>query len=72
MDIPDFKQHSARPVPIAKMGVVEKEVNNLITTGHLEPAMNLDQETFISPAVVTIKKDDSVKIAMDARCLNKA
>jgi len=71
IDNPQYKQANARPVPFAIMDKVEKEVKRLTQEGHLERATNLDENTFISPAVITIKKDGSIKIAMDARELNK-
>ena len=39
--------------------------------GHIEKANNVDKNCFVSPAVITVKKDKSVKIALDSRKLNK-
>ncbi len=50
---------------------VEKEVEKLIKEGHLSKLEQLDEETFVSPAVIAVKSDGSVKIAMDAVQLNK-
>ena len=38
---------------------------------HIEKANNIDENCFVSPAVLTVKIDMSVKIAMDSRKLNK-
>ena len=37
--------------------------------GHIEKANNIDENCFVSPAVITVKKDKSVKIALDSRKL---
>ena len=47
-----------------------KEIKKLETNGHLEKATGIDETCFVSPAVITIKKDKSVKIALDSRKLN--
>ena len=39
--------------------------------GHIEKANNIDENCFVSPAVITVKKDKSVKIALDSRILNE-
>ena len=50
---------------------VEKEIEKLKKQGHIEKAKNIDENCFVSPAVITIKKDKSVKIALDSRKLNE-
>ena len=47
-------------------------MEKLIENGHLEKADKTTENCFISPAVVTIKIDKSVKIALDSRKLNEA
>ena len=64
-------QQKARPVPIHLQDAVGKEIDRLIKSGHIEKANDLNDDSFISPAVITVKKDKSVKIALDARELNK-
>ena len=39
--------------------------------GHIEKANDIDENCFVSPAVITVKKDKSVKIALDSRTLNE-
>ena len=64
-------QQKGRPIPIYLQQSVEKEIENLIKQGHIEKANNIDENCFVSPAVITVKKDKSVKIALDSRKLNE-
>ena len=64
-------QQKGRPIPIHLQPAVEKEIEKLKKQGHIEKAKNIDKNCFVSPAVITIKKDKSVKIALDSRKLNK-
>ena len=66
------KQQKGRPVPIHFRKKVREELEKLIDKGHLEKANKTTENGFISPAVITIKKDKSVKIASDSRKLNDA
>ena len=65
-------QQKRPPVPIHFQKTVKQELEKLIKKGHLEKADKTTENCFISPAVITIKKDKSVKIALDARKLNEA
>ena len=65
-------QQRGRPVPIHFQKIVKKEIETLIESGHLEKADKTTENCFVSPAVITIKKDKSVKIALDSRKLNEA
>ena len=58
-------QQKGRPIPIHLQQSVEKEIEKLIKQGHIEKANNNDENCFVSPAVITVKKDKSVKIALD-------
>ena len=49
---------------------VQTEVERLIKAGHIEKLQYAPENTFISPAVITVKKDKTVKIALDSRKLN--
>ena len=51
---------------------VKHELEKLIEQGHLEKADKTTENCFISSAVITIKKDKSVKIALDSRKINEA
>ena len=50
---------------------MEKVIEKLIKQGHIEKFNNIDENCFVSPAVITVKKDKSVKIALDSRKLNE-
>ena len=65
-------QQKGRPVPIHFQKSAREELEKLIKSGHLEKADKTTENCFISPAVITIKKDKSVKIALDSRKLNEA
>ena len=64
-------QQKGRPIPIHLQQSVGKEMNKLMKQGHIEKVNNIDENCFVSPAVITVKKDWSVKIALDSRKLNK-
>ena len=59
------KSHRVRTL-IIKYG----ELKKLIRTGHLEKINDVDEDCFVSPVVITVKSDKSVKIALDSRKLN--
>ena len=40
--------------------------------GHIEKLNECSDINFISPMVITVKKDKSVKLALDSKVLNKA
>ena len=60
------------PVPIHLQNQVAEELKRLIKNGYLERATEITEDCFVSPAVITVKKDKSVKIALDSRKLNEA
>ena len=51
----------ARPVPLHLQKDVERELERLIKSGHLEKINNVDEDCFVSPVVITVKSDKSVK-----------
>ena len=61
-----------KPVPIHLQEQVANEIKRLIKNGYLERAREITENCFVSPAVITVKKDKSVKIALDSRTLNEA
>ena len=65
-------QQKGRPVLIHFQNIVKNEFKKLIEKGHLEKADKTTENCFVSPAVITIKKDKSVKIALDSRKLNES
>ena len=65
-------QQKGRPVPIHLQEQVANEIKRLIKNGYLERATEITENCFVSPAVITVKKDKSIKIALDSRKLNEA
>ena len=63
-------KQKARPILLHLQQDVGKEVERLIKTGHLEKVKHVDEDCFVSPVVITVKNDKSVKIAPDSRKLN--
>ena len=63
-------KQKAKPVPLHLQKDVERELERLIKSGHLEKVNNVDEDCFVSPVVITVKNDKSVKIALDSRQLN--
>ena len=45
-------------------------MNRLLKEGHIEKIDDIKDDVFIQPTVITVKKDHSVKIALDGRALN--
>ena len=64
-------QQKGEPIPLHLQQSVKKEIEKLIKQGLIENAKNIDKNCFVSPAVITVKKDKSVKIALDSRKLNE-
>ena len=65
-------QQKGRRVPLQLQKAVDEEIRNLLAAGHIERIDKITDEMFIQPVVITVKKDRSVKIALDARSLNNA
>ena len=63
-------KQKTRPIPLHLQEDVGKELKRLIKTGHLEKVKHVDEDCFVSPVVITVKNDKSVKIALDSRKLN--
>ena len=63
-------KQKARPVPLNLQKDVGRELERLIKSGHLEKINTLGEDYFVSPVVMTVKSDKSVKIALDSRKLN--
>ena len=64
-------QQKGRPIRIHLQQSVGKLINKLMKQGHIEKANKIDDVCFVSPAVITVKKDKSVKIAQDSQKLNQ-
>ena len=60
-----------RKVPIYLQPKVKIELEKLLNERHIEKLTNCSDQFFISPIVITLKKDQSIKIAIDSKILNK-
>ena len=49
---------------------VRKELEKVTKPGHLEMRKQVDEDCFVSPVVITVKKDKSGNIALDSGKLN--
>ena len=65
-------QHKGRRVPLHLLDKVELELKKLIDDGQIIKSEKCPDDLFISPVVITVKKDKSVKIALDSKKQNDA
>ena len=65
-------QHKGRGVPLHLLERVEQELEKLIEDKQIIRLENCSDEYFIIPVVITVKKDKSIKIALDSKELNNA
>ena len=61
-----------RRIPLHLEKEVEEELNKLQANGHITKLDKCSEEFFISTIVITVKRDKSIKLAMDAKTINKA
>ena len=66
-----ISQQKRRRVPIQLQNQVDGEINKLLKEGHIEKVEKIRDDVFIQPTVISVKKDKSVKIALNARALNE-
>ena len=64
-------QQKGRRVPITLQDKVDGEIDKLIKQGHIERLKDCSDKYFVSPIVITVKKNGSVKLALEAREKNK-
>ena len=64
-------QQKVRRVPITLQEKVDKEIEKLLEQGHIQKLDECLDKSFVSPIVITVKKDGSVKLALESRKLNK-
>ena len=64
-------QQKGRPIPIHLQDQVALDLKRLIKHGYLERATEITEDCFVSPAVIKVKKDKSIKIPLDSRKLNE-
>ena len=64
-------QQKRRPIPIHLQDQVVLDLKRLIKHGYVERATEITEDCFVSPAVISVKKDKSIKIALDSRKFNE-
>ena len=64
-------QLKGRRVPLHLLVSVKTELNWLKNEEHNKKLENCDKDRFISPVVITCKKDKSVKMALDSKVINR-
>ena len=64
-------QEKGRRIPIHVQGKVEKEIEKLPLEGHIQRLDKCTRDCFIAPIVITVKKDDSIRLALDAKPINR-
>ena len=65
-------QHKGRAVPLHLTEKVENELRKLINEKQIKKLTSCTDECFISPVEITVKSDQSIKIALDSKILNDA
>ena len=58
--------------PLKLLHKVSDELKKLSDQGHIEKLQECPDKNFISPIVIPVKMDKSVKLALDSKVLNKA
>ena len=58
-------------MPISVQDKVDKEIDRLIKEGHIIILQECSDKYFVSPIVIRVKKDGSIKLALESRELNK-
>ena len=64
-------QQKGRRVPVHLHDRVEKELNNFMDQKHIIKLDKCSDRQFISPIVITVKKDPTVKLALNSKKMNK-
>ena len=64
-------QLKGRRVPLHLLDSVKTELNRLKDEGRIKKLENCDEDRFVSPKVITCKKDKSIKLALDSKFIIK-
>ena len=64
-------QQKGRRIPIHLQEKVEAKLNKLIDQKHVIKLEKCSDKQFISPIVITVKEDQTVKLALDSKKINK-
>ena len=65
-------QQRGRRVPIQLKEVVTEEIRRMLMMGQIVKVDTIKEDVFIHPTVITVKKDRSVRIAIDTRKMNES
>ena len=63
-------QHKGRRVPFHLTDKVDKVIKHLLDTSQIIKLDKCSDDVFISPIVITVKQDKSIKLALDSQLLN--
>ena len=63
-------QIKGRKVPIHIQDRLANEIKQLVRQGHIEKLDKCTTDYFIAPIVLTVKKDGSIKLALNAKPMN--
>ena len=66
------KHQKGRRVPINLQDRVNSEIKKLLEEGHIEKLNNCSDQYLISPIVITVRRDQTIKLALDSKILNKS
>ena len=66
------RHQKGRRIPINLQDKVNTELRKLLAEKHIIKLSSCPDKYFISPIVVTVKKDQTIKLALDSKVLNKA
>ena len=64
-------QQKGRRVPISLQDKVDKEIHRLMNEVHIVKLQECSDKSFVSPIVVTVKNNGSIKLPLQSRDLNK-
>ena len=64
-------QEKGRRIPIRIQDKVEKEIEKLLTEGQITKLDKCTSDCFFPPIVITVTKDDSIKLALAAKPINR-
>ena len=65
-------QQRGRRIPIQLQNHVDNEIYKLLKEMHIEKVDKTQDDVFIQPTVITVKKNKSVKIALGVRVFNQS
>ena len=60
-------QEKGSKLPIHIQNKVQADLTKLLSEGHIMKLDKCTSDCFIAPIVITVKKDDSIKLALDAK-----